>query len=283
MWDVLSLSKGDYPSERHDGRPWHPTEDKTRHGKSGQYDFRACLLQCRGDWQWFKALFGFKGWASANICWRCRANRSDVPFTDPSPNALWRFHRIHTSEFNYLCELNGYDISPLFAIPFFTVENICIDVLHDCDLGFTQEVLGSVMFGGLGKFATGKNRKEQVADLQQKMKDHYKRLGTPNKINALTQEMIKQKGKAPKLRAKGAETRHLVPFGLEIATALHAAEESAHTLTVLKCISALFDFYMCLGVSPFPKEEAQRAVRNCCIFSNLCMTKLNRTARRPGG
>ena len=116
----------------------------------------------------------------------------------------------------------------MFAIPLFTIENICIDVLHACDLGFTQEVLGSLFFESLGTFATGPNRKEQVADLHRKMVDHYKRMGTSNRIFNLTPEMIKAKSKPPKLRAKGAETRHLVRFGLEVATALHAAHQTTH-------------------------------------------------------
>ena len=43
----------------------------------------ALLLQVRSDWAWYKALFGFKGWASKEICWRCKANFSDIPWTTP--------------------------------------------------------------------------------------------------------------------------------------------------------------------------------------------------------
>ena len=71
--------------------------------------------------------------------------------------------------------------------------NICIDVLHALDLGLAQEIVGNVLFEALGVFAAGRNRKEQVQDLQSKMKDHYKRMGTKNRINQLTEEMIKKK------------------------------------------------------------------------------------------
>lgn len=266
LWDMLCCARGERPTFRHDRKAWHPKEDKSRASKSGPLGFRAYLSQCRGDWPWFKSLFGFKGWAGKNVCWRCKANRSNIPFTDPSARAKWRKSRLSTAEFNLCCEQNGFPISPLFAIPLFTIENICIDVLHACDLGFTQEVLGSLFFESLGTFATGPNRKEQVADLHRKMVDHYKRMGTSNRIFNLTPEMIKAKSKPPKLRAKGAETRHLVPFGLEVATALHAAHQTTHSFTMLQCVSALMDFYMCMGTRPFPAEHARNAVRNCCIF-----------------
>ena len=35
-------------------------------------------------------------------------------------------------------------------------------------------------------------------------------------LQNLTEEMVQRAKKAPKLKAKGAETRHLVPFGLEV-------------------------------------------------------------------
>ena len=59
---------------------------------------------------------------------------------------------------------------------------------------------------------------------------------------------------------------HLVQFGFEISTAMHANYDNEHSLTVLRCVSAFMDFYMCLGVSPFPKNQAKLACRNTCIF-----------------
>ena len=74
------------------------------------------------------------------------------------------------------------------------------------DLGVTQEVLGSLLWESLGVFARGRSRAAQVTDLKDKMKEHYKRMGTGNRINNITLEMIKADGRSPKLRAKGAET-----------------------------------------------------------------------------
>ena len=87
-WCLLALYTGVFPNKRHDGTDWLPS-DKGRKSKTGKMNIRAGLFQCRGDWPWFKWLFGFKGWQSTtNMCWRCLANKSSVPFWDAKPKAL---------------------------------------------------------------------------------------------------------------------------------------------------------------------------------------------------
>ena len=113
-------------------------------------------------------------------------------------------------------------MSPLFSCPGFSADFICIDVLHALDLGVTQEVLGSIFWESLGVFAKGRNRALQVAELFRLMKEHYVRVGTSNRLSNLTVEMIKRDQEPPKFRANGAENRHLVPFALEIAQAMHS-------------------------------------------------------------
>ena len=39
--------------------------------------------------------------------------------------------------------------------------------------------------------------------------------------------------------------------------AMHAYENTTHSENVLHCVSALMDFYMVLGVAPFPTEVAK--------------------------
>ena len=75
----------------------------------------ALLLQVRGDWAWCKALFGFKGWASKEICWRCKANCSDIPWTDTSSAAAWRTSRYRTSDLLARQTEQGISVNPLFS------------------------------------------------------------------------------------------------------------------------------------------------------------------------
>ena len=112
VWNTRVLMTGEFPKRRHDGSPWLPS-DKARAQRSGKLGFFGALLQCRGDWAWYKTLFGFKGWASNEICWRCAANKTDVPYWDAKPCALWRKTRRTTTEFLATQASQGVTPSPL--------------------------------------------------------------------------------------------------------------------------------------------------------------------------
>ncbi len=141
---------------------------------------------------------------------------------------------------------------------------ICIDSLHALDLGVAQSIIGNIFFESYGCFAIGHNRKEQLEDLKTKQTSHHKRMRTPNWIGNITADMVKRDAKPPKLRAKGAETRHVAPFALEIATAMYAANQNKHTENMLKCASGLMDFYMIMGMRPYPVEQAKSACEQMC-------------------
>ena len=124
---------------------------------------------------------------------------------------------------------------------------VCIDILHACDLGITQDTLGNVFWEALRELCPGKNEHERIRHLCQKMKEYYKLFKPPCQLQTLTKEitekdskknkmtkrnkndtkeMIKHDKKTPKLRAKGAETRHLVSFGLQLANEMQEHEKN---------------------------------------------------------
>ena len=82
-WSFRCMVAGEYPSHRHDEGPWQPT-DRHRRKLQGNFAARGLLCQVRGDWSWYKQVFAFPSWASENICWRCRANCSTMPWRDCS-------------------------------------------------------------------------------------------------------------------------------------------------------------------------------------------------------
>ena len=73
----------------------------------------------------------------------------------------------------------------------------------------------------------------------------------------LTWEVIRVDQTPPKLRAKGTETRQLVPCGLELAMDFHKHQQSAHSLThspwTLRAAARLLHDHVC------------GAVRQCCV------------------
>ena len=79
--------------------------------------------------------------------------------------------------------------------------------------------------------------------------------------------MVKQKDKGPKLRSKGAETRRLVPFGLELACELRDAYPCLYTETLVSCFAALLQWYLVVSADVWNPAFAEESCRQCCVQS----------------
>eukprot|EP00969_Alexandrium_andersonii_P270908 11974249-Alexandrium_andersonii.AAC.1 len=71
--------------------------------------------------------------------------------------------------------------------------------------------------------------------------------------------MLKEDKKGPRLKAKAAETRHLVPFGVELGQEHHKQKYDLHSKTVYQMVSALMDFYMAIPADVFEPSHAADA------------------------
>ena len=58
VWSFVCMMQNFWPSARHDESPWEPT-DKKRASFMGPLGFYGAMLQVRGDWSWYKQVFGF--------------------------------------------------------------------------------------------------------------------------------------------------------------------------------------------------------------------------------
>ena len=213
----------------------------------------------------FKGIFGFAGWAGHNICWRWSATQDN--FRDFGENADWRFDRYSTIQFLTMSIANGVATSALFGIPGFDLDMIVVDVLHALDLGVSQEAIGNLFFMYIcGSYCTGSNRAEKLRDLWLKIKAYYKEAKPPTTLSSITMEMVRQQGKSPRLRAKAAETRHLVPFAFQLAQDMLAVDKSALNQTIYAMFKHLYTFYMTMGVSPYQKDLASSSARKFCLL-----------------
>ena len=96
------------------------------------------------------------------------------------------------------------------------------------------------------------------------LKEHHKHSSPPRSLQNLMVEMLKQQVKPPKLRAKGAETRGVVGFAAECAQKMHANSPTVRNTTVLKCVSALLDFFVTLNLPSWRPDLAKNACYNVC-------------------
>ena len=268
VWSI-NLTFGDYfPATRHDLTPFTSSADRNRKKQIGtSLGFRSVLLQCRGDWAWFKELFSFPSWASKNLCWRCQASQDgNNCYKNFGLKAAWRKTRLTAADFFQLQQDQGIEPSPLFQAIGFKLALVCIDCLHCMDLGTTQDILGNIFWECLGTVCKGPNRKARVTALWSKIKEYYSTFEPPTKLNSLTVEMIKQTSKAVKLRAKGAETRHLVPFGALLAKEFHAVVRSPRSQTIQTIALLIMDIYMHLSLRPYQAEVVADSCRRLCIL-----------------
>ena len=144
-------------------------------------------------------------------------------------------------------------VCPLFNIPCFQWTMLMVDCLHTMDLGCTQEMLGSLFFECVmrSKMFAGSTKDVRFNKLWGRIKQYYKDVNPPTKLSNLTWEMVKQDSKSPRLRAKAAETRHLVAFAYELACDFASFEGTYHSRTVANAMKALFGLYACFGFLPF--------------------------------
>ncbi len=246
-----------WPSRRHDGKDWTPFDKQHGRHQSARkkITYSGGLRQARGDWAWHKALYGFSGWASKHMCWMCKATQpdGDFLFTDFSANAKWR-STLHTiSSFFKQLKTIGQIPSPIFRAPEFLWNMIMVDPLHALDLGVSQDTLGNVCFEfWYSPMSKTRDRDSKTQELWLLIKTYYKRATPPTRISALTEDMIKQKGKGPTFRGKAVETRHLVPFACEFAVeiAKAAGGTNAYYNQLANMMHLLLTLYMTFGQMP---------------------------------
>ena len=161
---------------------------------------------------WYKELFSFPSWCGNWICWLCQASKDN--YKDFRSSAFWKKNRLTPVAFFAKLRAQGLDPSPLFSAIGFTLLMVMIDVLHCMDLGCSQDICGNVFREAMPVVCSGRSHKAQVHDLWDRIRKYNSEFKPTTVLQGLTVEMVKQRGKSTKFRAKGAETRHLVPFGV---------------------------------------------------------------------
>ena len=78
--------------------------------------------------------------------------------------------------------------------------------------------------------------------------------------------MIMAQDKAPKLAAKGAETRYLVPFAFELSMDYHDHVQTPASQTMACMLSYLLAFYLAMDTSPFDQGLAAASCRKFCLL-----------------
>lgn len=269
VWSLKCLALGTYPTARHDGQPWCPS-DRVRKGFAGQaLPVRGILVEIRGDWKCMKEVFRLPGWqgnANSKCCWKCSADHTTRK--DCSASAPWRAQRL--THWDMLARWRAAGVTPctIIGAPFFNMQIFQLDWLHVMDLGVSLEFMGNC-FVLLLKHHVGATKKARVQELYRAMVEYYQRTGTDSRLDNLTEKMLQKSGAPPKLRARGAECRGLINFCREQVEAHfddHDPEEGAAKQAAIHLQAC----YQSLHGALFDHEVLREHSRKFCIqFSAL--------------
>ena len=229
---------------------------------------KALLCQVRGDWPFLKALLSVPAWNNARICWQCTADKSGGPsdYREVSLTAAWRQHRLGTRGFFRTLQQQNLSPSTLFGAPGLLMEHVVLDWLHIVDLGISQDLIGNLLHELVLNGLPGNNKQERLHVLWDKMKSFYVANKSPVRLGELTLEMFERSGKSPKLRAKGGETRHLVPFAASVAAEMARTKGSDHWKRVSHMFHLLLECAKHAASTPFVPEDLARDSRKMCVL-----------------
>ncbi|CAE7276805.1 unnamed protein product [Symbiodinium sp. CCMP2456] len=222
-WSMQQACMGIMPRRRHDGSEWSQDSDAARARWGGSsIGLRSFLLEVRGDWAMRKDIFAFPGWKeNTGICHVCRCNTETMDQFDAE--AEWKVQPpLEHWELMDRIMFRGMHISQVFGCPGLTAKQILFDWLHNFDQGITADFLGNVFYHLISQegYLPGTSRPQKIKELYKKLRQYYSsdgNMSTDSRLNTLTETMIRKTStSSPKLRAKAAEARALVPFVLQL-------------------------------------------------------------------
>ena len=224
----------------------------------------ALLCQVRGDWPFLKQLFSVPVWNNFCICWLCYADKDERSYKDGRSNAKWRARRKQWYEFFQELRAKGLSPSPLFSAPGFQLFMIVLDWLHIVDLGIAQDLIGCFFHECIR--LPGQTKAANLKALWVRLREFYRTAKASCRLDNLTEEMFEKPGKSPKLRAKGGETRQLIPFAAALSEELAQNTQSQHWRNVAGVLQRLFACCKHIDAAKFNAEALATSSRELCIL-----------------
>ena len=295
-WSVNQMARGEYALKDWDGRGMPPRMDRRLAGP-----FTGVLTHVRGDWQFYVEVFKFPQWNGAlRMCWRCRASSTikALAFTDCREQAGWHDTRFADRSYRAHMEALSLPLPVLLALVVgLTLSCITIDCLHALDLGVSSHIIANTFWTTILRQVWGKtNQDDSTAELEKDLKSWSKTEKIGSRIQGtLTKERIRATTDTgyPKLKAKGAQTRHLAPYSLALAKrwqrVAHAhstpeeRDHATHDALVVGVNQLLVDLYQTMMTSGrFFSGEALQRIRTIGFQLPIMYMRLYSSAHKLG-
>lgn len=264
-WSFTHLASGVYPAVRHDGVQFDPKKDRARLKTAGSWVHHCgVLVECRGDWKQLKDVFRFPQFnEKAGMCWLCSC--TPETWRNVGVDAPWRAERLDHWGFVARLLRRGLEPSPLFGCPGLSTSCFKPDWLHVVDLGIACDFLGNLLLLVSSKFEGG-SHKARVAAMWRHLQGWYRAHGVASPLQHLTSTMLQSSStQPPKLRAKAAQARALVPYASTVADSRlggNVIEETAASMA-----KELVSCYECLSPSAFDHKKLATHCRRFCLLA----------------
>jgi hypothetical protein len=222
VWNLTAAFHGVHPRKDHNDNPWPKGSLRAKNAGTPLYKgYGLWVFGINPDLEYLQNKLGIPCYSFDKCCWMCPANKSDIPFTDPSPNSLWRKGK-YTPEYN---RKNPATKHQIMDVPGVVNETFCIETLHTNELGVVLHYIANVFFDQVyEKVVAGTTVAERVSNLWKTVLQIYAdlKISSSDRIGKLTLEMFAD-GKAPHQnfpvlsQVKAKEARCLLPVAVKIA------------------------------------------------------------------
>ena len=267
VWSFTALFQGVHPATDHLNRPWPKGSTREKNAnKPIHKNLRACVFAISGDLEYFQNQFGLTAHSSHNLCWRCPANRSDVPFEDFKPQALWR-KRVYTAEYSRAHPATEH---PVMRIPGVVSESFCFDILHINELGVLFHYIGNVFFNCVyNKWLPGNTVAHRCQELWKQILHWYGELkiSSDNRIGKFSLESFVSDRKTPrkhypKLKGiKARESRYLLPVAVQLCRLTHEKKpgdaQIKNILEAGRCLEKMYAVMEAADMHPTLLEQIE--------------------------
>ena len=265
VWSFQQMAVGLHPNRRHDGSNFHAAKEKFRINLSGQPVPLGLLVQFRGDWKMFKDTLGMPSHnETRGCCWLCNCTPDRVQEFDL--HASWRQNYFDQWDFLMRSWEQQRHMSPIWQFPNFNLKVLRLDWLHVVDLGCAQDAAGNILLLLQSKMP-GNTMTARIGELYKQILQEYKNQGvSSDRLATLTETMIrKNASSAPKLKAKGAETRKLIPVLVALCYQ-HLDLTNAVEQAAANCMSTLLECYRALDLQPYDGSVLQQCARRFALL-----------------
>ena len=166
-------------------------------------------------------------------------------------------------------------VGPLFTIVGFSMASLRLDVMHVFDLGIAQWAIGTVFMNILLNNAFRSTMEHADARLMQNLIRLRKRIRAfyskectreTSRIDRLTMKMLGTRA-LPRLKAKAAETRHLLPLAVKLVSE-YKGQLGEHGFFIKGAVENLAAVYKVMRESPrkMPPAKIAALERHMGIF-----------------